>query len=217
MGNGSEMVMSPVEAKAMAASNNHKEAERRRRKRINGHIATLKSILPNTIKTDKASLLGETVRRVKELRKTTAQLQHGAAADATTTTASSASLLRLMFPSETDELILCQCEEDSQVVQATLSCEDRPETILDLTQAVKSADGKVVRAEMSTVGGRTKMVLWVKLMGEAAAADSGILRRALRKAMDKQQTGSGLGPGPGLLGSKRGRYHHGKGQEDGWW
>lgn len=41
---------SMAEAKAVAASISHKEAERRRRKRINGHIATLKSILPNTIK-----------------------------------------------------------------------------------------------------------------------------------------------------------------------
>lgn len=48
-----EHVVSPraiAEAKAVAASNSHKEAERRRRKRINAHIATLKSILPNTIK-----------------------------------------------------------------------------------------------------------------------------------------------------------------------
>lgn len=41
---------SMAEAKAVAASTSHKEAERRRRKRINTHIATLKSILPNTIK-----------------------------------------------------------------------------------------------------------------------------------------------------------------------
>ena len=41
---------SMAEAKAVAAGITHKEAERHRRKRINAHIATLKSILPNTIK-----------------------------------------------------------------------------------------------------------------------------------------------------------------------
>lgn len=48
--NGNLSPRSMAEAKAAAASNSHKEAERRRRKRINGHIATLKTILPNAIK-----------------------------------------------------------------------------------------------------------------------------------------------------------------------
>ncbi|XP_011099996.1 transcription factor bHLH30-like isoform X2 [Sesamum indicum] len=191
-----------AEAKAAAASNSHKEAERRRRKRINGHIATLKSILPNTIKTDKASLLGETVRLVKELKKTTSELT---AIDAETNGELSTSLT-LMFPSETDDLNVCHCE-NSGLIRAAFSCDDRPEMIPELIQALKSAEAKVVRAEMSTVGGRTKSVVWVKLLTGESDAGLGRLRRELKKVVMEKSI-SLAGSGQGLPGNKRPRYYH---------
>ena len=48
----SKAAISP-EAKALAACKSHKEAERRRRKRINTHLATLRTLLPNLIKVKK--------------------------------------------------------------------------------------------------------------------------------------------------------------------
>ncbi|KAG9158703.1 hypothetical protein Leryth_023477 [Lithospermum erythrorhizon] len=48
-----------MDAKAIAASKNHSEAERRRRERINNQFNKLRSILPRTTKADKASLLAE--------------------------------------------------------------------------------------------------------------------------------------------------------------
>ena len=48
--NSNVNAISMAEAKAVAANKSHSEAERRRRKRINGHLATLRNLLPKTIK-----------------------------------------------------------------------------------------------------------------------------------------------------------------------
>ncbi|KAL2521764.1 transcription factor bHLH [Forsythia ovata] len=195
---------SMAEAKAVAANNSHKEAERRRRKRINAHIATLKNILPNTIKTDKASLLAEAVRRVRELKKTTAELT---AMEEEDTDDISNTKLKCIFPSETDELKVSHCDDNSGLIKASICCEDRPEIILELIQALKSVKGKVMRAEMATVGGRTKSILWVQILGTVGNEDSlGTLRRALKVVMDKSTLLAGSGQA--LPGSKRPRYYH---------
>ncbi|KAH9621645.1 hypothetical protein KSS87_003123 [Heliosperma pusillum] len=78
-----------AEAKAVAASRiHHKEAEKRRRERINSHLDRLRSLLPCTTKTDKATLLSKVVQRVLELKRQTSELHQ---------------LDNLMIPSENDE------------------------------------------------------------------------------------------------------------------
>ncbi|XP_022884570.1 transcription factor bHLH30-like [Olea europaea var. sylvestris] len=199
---------SMAEAKAVAANNSHKEAERRRRKRINAHIATLKTILPNTIKTDKASLLAEAVRRVRELKKTTAELaaieEEG---EKDTDHDMSNTKSKFIFPSETDELKVTYCDDNSGLIKANICCDDRPEIILELIQALKSVKGKVMKAEMATVGGRIKSILWVQILGSIGNEDSlGTLRRALKVVMDKSTLLAGSGHA--LPGNKRPRCYH---------
>ncbi|KZV30113.1 hypothetical protein F511_19656 [Dorcoceras hygrometricum] len=223
---------STEEAKAAAASNSHKEAERRRRKRINGHIATLKAILPNVHKTDKASLLGEAVRRVKELRQAATEEYSTPIDDQTNDEAAifptETDELRArddarldpgpelgdqtndeaaIFPTETDELRVCPCEGDSGLIKATLCCEDRPEMMLDLIQALNSVKAKVMRAEMCTVGGRTRNILWVELVSSNVGSERdlglGKLRQVLKTVVDKSTLLAGSGQF--LPGSKRHR------------
>ncbi|KAK1361790.1 transcription factor bHLH30-like [Heracleum sosnowskyi] len=190
VGNSNMVTKSTAETtKSMAACKNHSEAERRRRKRINGHLSTLRSLLPNTIKTDKASLLAEVVRRVKELKQTTSEL---AAAAATSTNGCTRNHNNnnyiktsnnhdecMMIPSETDELDLFYCDQHYGTIKAVICFEDRPELMSDIISALNSVQAKVVRAEMATIGGRTKIVLW--LLHGSPDRDEGLTatRRAL--------------------------------------
>nr|XP_004236697.1 transcription factor bHLH30-like [Solanum lycopersicum] len=210
---------SMAEAKAIAANKSHSEAERRRRKRINGHLATLRNLLPNTIKTDKASLLAEAVRCVRELKQTTSEL----GATTTTTTMSendddddhTTLMTKIMFPSESDELNLSYCNESNNnntdnnnddrnlIIKASMCCEDRPEIMMELRRALSTVEGKIVRAEMSTVGGRIKCILWLEMLENGCKEGLFVqLRRALKVVMDKANFGP-QNMGQDLLGNNK--------------
>ncbi|XP_074308509.1 transcription factor bHLH30-like isoform X2 [Silene latifolia] len=187
--------LSPEE-KALEACRSHKEAERQRRERINGHIATLRALLlPNLNKTDKASVLKEVVRQVRELKKATSEL--------TNDRNDVDGFKSCLFPGDIDEVKLCRSENDTSTLIATLCCEERPDLIMDLTRALNSVKAKVVRAETSTIGGRTKTVLWVRGVsgaGGIGGGPEGLLKRALKVVVDKPCSSSRMGYG--FLGGK---------------
>lgn len=121
----------------------------------------------------------------------------------------------LFLPGEKDELNVSYYEGEDHhdhgererifMVKAMICCEDRPRLNRDLTEAVKSVKGKVVKAEMATIGGRTKAALvvqWCKDGGGAAPAEEeviGSFRRALKAVVENMA----LGCSP-LLGSHLG-------------
>ncbi|CAO2830359.1 unnamed protein product [Amaranthus hypochondriacus] len=181
----SKATISP-EAKALAACKSHKEAERRRRKRINTHLATLRTLLPNLTKTDKASVLAEVVRRVTDLKKATSELASGRHVNYDGCNA-------CLLPGDIDEVNLRRSGNDHSTLIATLCCEDRPDLIVDLSRALRSVKGKVVKAEMATIGGRTKSILWVR--GVGGGGPEGLLKRALKVVVDKPSCSSGLAHG----------------------
>lgn len=133
------------EAKALAALKNHSEAERRRRERINGHLATLRGLVPSTEKMDKATLLAEVISQVKELKKNAVEASKG-----------------LLIPMDDDEVKVEPYndggEYESLSYRATICCDFRPEILSDLRQTLDSLPLHLVKAEISTLSGRMKNV-----------------------------------------------------------
>ncbi|KAJ0433558.1 putative transcription factor bHLH family [Helianthus annuus] len=135
-----------MDAKALAASKSHSEAERRRRERINNHLAKLRSLLPSTTKTDKASLLAEVIQHVKELKRQTSIIAE-----------------QSPVPTETDELTIDNTsdEDGNIVIRASLCCEDRSDLLPDLIKTLKALRLRTLKAEITTLGGRMKNVLFI--------------------------------------------------------
>nr|AKN09653.1 basic helix-loop-helix transcription factor [Salvia miltiorrhiza] len=99
-----------MDSKALAAPKSHSEAERWLRERIiNNHLAKLRSLLPNTTKTDKASLLAEVIQHVKELKRKTCVL-----------------VKTNLVPTDIDKLKVDNAsdKEGKSVIKALICCED---------------------------------------------------------------------------------------------
>ncbi|KAL3695128.1 hypothetical protein R1sor_008779 [Riccia sorocarpa] len=137
-----------LDAKALAASKSHSEAERRRRERINTHLATLRNNLPSSTKTDKASLLGEVIDHLKSLKRQVADIAEEGS-----------------VPSDVDELTVdldpsLSAGDDGRVYyRASICCEDRPDFYPDLMRTLRNLRLQTIKAEIATLDGRIKNVL----------------------------------------------------------
>ncbi|XP_050228644.1 transcription factor bHLH106 [Mercurialis annua] len=160
--------------KALAALRNHKEAEKRRRERINSHLDKLRALLPCNSKTDKASLLAKVVERVRELKQQTSQIPE---LDS--------------FPSETDEIsVLCgeYSSEGQLIFKASLCCEDRAHLLPDLIEILKSLHLKTVRAEMVSLGGRMRNVLIIAAEKDHSVESVHFLQNALKSLLERSNS-----------------------------
>ncbi|XP_047329906.1 transcription factor bHLH30-like [Impatiens glandulifera] len=159
-----------MDAKALAASKSHSEAERRRRERISIHLAKLRSLLPSTTKTDKASLLAEVIQHVKELKRQTSVIAENNT-----------------IPSETDELSMMDAsdEDGKLVIKASLCCEDRADLLPDLIKTLKSLKLKTLKAEITTLGGRVRNILFITGEEDEAEYTLNSVEEALKGVMEK--------------------------------
>ncbi|KAL2632502.1 hypothetical protein R1flu_003981 [Riccia fluitans] len=137
-----------LDAKALAASKNHSEAERRRRERINTHLATLRNNLPSSTKTTIASLLGEVIDHLKSLKRQAADISEDGP-----------------VPSDVDELTvdldpsLSAVDEGRVYYRASICCDDRPDLYSDLMRTLHNLSLQTVKVDIATLDGRIKNVL----------------------------------------------------------
>ncbi|KAG0469589.1 hypothetical protein HPP92_016289 [Vanilla planifolia] len=137
------------------------------------------------LQTDKASLLAEVVRHVKELKRQTSEMAE-----------------EEPLPTEADEVIVHAGRDvDGRlVVNASVCCEDRSDLLPELIKALKSVRLRILKAEITTLGGRVRNVLVVtgddchderQLVSATQDALKGVMERAA--AADESPSGGGGG------------------------
>ena len=94
---------------------------------------------------DKASLLGEVIRNLKELKRNATKACES-----------------LMIPKDSDEIRVEELEYNSNgfpySIKASLCCEYKPGSLPELRQALDALHLKIIMAEIATLGGRMKHV-----------------------------------------------------------
>ncbi|PUZ36430.1 hypothetical protein GQ55_9G037100 [Panicum hallii var. hallii] len=130
--------------RALAASRNHREAEKRRRERIKSHLDRLRNVLSCDPKIDKASLLAKAVERVRDLKQRVAGVGEAAPAH--------------LFPTEHDEIVVL-ASGGGAVFEASVCCDDRSDLLPELIETLRALRLRTLRAEMATLGGRVRNVL----------------------------------------------------------
>ncbi|CAK9216674.1 unnamed protein product [Sphagnum troendelagicum] len=161
-----------LDAKELAASRNHSEAERCRRECINSHLSTLCSLLPSSTKTDKASLLAEVIDLLSELKQHAADVGDGAS-----------------MPTDVNEL---QIDKDPpygegwHVLRVTFGCNDRADLFQDLIRIFNQLDFRLLKAEIATVSGHIKCIIHV------AARSSSNNKQVMTAATDETDRSSSI-------------------------
>ncbi|CAM0879653.1 unnamed protein product [Alopecurus aequalis] len=168
-----EMSLSSGSARALKI---HSEAERRRRERINAHLASLRRMIPDTEQMDKATLLARVVDQVKCLKRR----------------AKEATRLTPPVPPETDDVsVECYTGDDvCMYMKASVSCDDRPDLLAGLVRALHDLRLRTVRAEVASIGGRVQHVFTLCSQeedggGARCVVGVGSMKEAVRQALAK--------------------------------
>lgn len=193
------------EEKAATALRSHSEAERRRRERINSHLATLRSMVPCTDKMDKAALLAEVIAHVKKLKAHAARVGTHcpvpSGADEVT--------VELLHHPPTPHAATTTNNNNNGaglLVKATLSCaDDCADLFADVRRALRPLVPRLLRSEVTTLGGRVRISF---LMAREGGVTADSVRRALGSVLDSRVSSAAafdFAPRDSLLKSKRRR------------
>lgn len=154
----------------------HSEAERRRRERINAHLAALRRMIPDARQMDKATLLARVVCQLKDLKRKAAETTHP-----------------LPIPAEANGITV-NCHtgggaagygRPAAYIRASVSCDDRPGLLADLAGALRGLRLRPLRADMASLGGRARceFVLCGEEGGAAIAGRVKALEEGVRRAL----------------------------------
>ncbi|THU68037.1 hypothetical protein C4D60_Mb05t31020 [Musa balbisiana] len=178
------------EGRDSAALRIHSEAERRRRERINAHLSTLRRMIPNSTKMDKASLLGRVVDHLKDLKRRALDVDRNIPipGEANEVDVEFDAGHQHAFPEEEEE----EEEEgddddddDKLYIKASVCCDDRPDLLEELSDAFRRLGLRAVRADMMTLGGRSRNVFVLFLKDGDRSVCLSSLNRSIRETLGR--------------------------------
>ncbi|KAM7499386.1 hypothetical protein LguiA_023800 [Lonicera macranthoides] len=172
------------EDRAVSASKSHSLAEKRRRDRINSQLATLRKLIPRSDKMDKAALLGSVVEHVKDLKRKALEVGK-----------------MFTVPTDVDEVTIIDCnnsgsEQNSSskdnllFIEASVCCDDRPELLSELNQAINGLSLTTVKADMTSLGGRMKGIFVLCTNESRVGVDMNSLKQSLKLVLTRIATSS---------------------------
>ncbi|XP_010534610.1 PREDICTED: transcription factor bHLH51 [Tarenaya hassleriana] len=173
--------------RADSLSRSHRMAEKRRRDRINSHLAALRKLVPNSDKLDKAALLATVIQQVKQLKQqaTESPIFSDLPSESDEVTVNLSNTVP-NFESDTQE---CKGGDRVLLFRASFCCEDRPEVLSEIIRVLKKLQLETIQANVISVGGRTRnnFVLMKKGCGseENSAASATALKQSLGAVLSR--------------------------------
>lgn len=166
----------------------HSQAEKRRRERINAHLSTLRRMVPDASKMDKASLLGSVIDHVKDLKRKVVDTGQGLAVPNDTnhvTVEEEEGGDELEGGEEEEEEETASSnDEKSFYVKASICCDDRPDLFVSLIQTFHGLGLRAVRADIACLGGRVQNEFTLRGDGGGGGgAGLSTLKEVLREAL----------------------------------
>ncbi|KAL6626968.1 hypothetical protein ACP70R_030694 [Stipagrostis hirtigluma subsp. patula] len=190
--------------KAAIALKSHSEAERRRRERINAHLATLRAMVPSTDKMDKAALLAEVITHVKKLKAHAARISRHCPVPADADDVTVELVPAASMSSSSSSSHGTAGGGGGFLVKATLSCDDGADVFADVRHALQPLGLRVVGSEVTALGGRVRFTFMVAPPppSSSCGGDAGVVesvRQALQSMLDKASAAIEFAPRASLL------------------
>ncbi|WOL16601.1 hypothetical protein Cni_G25389 [Canna indica] len=159
----------------------HSEAEKRRRERINVHLSTLRRMVPNSAKMDKASLLGTVIDHLKDLKRKAVGIDCSIEIPAEFNEVK----VELVDVGNQHEFLPAACD-DKLYIKASVCCDDRADLFQNLIKAFNRLRLTTIRADMMSLGGRVQnvFVLCLKDFDTSSSVSLSCLKRSIRDMLD---------------------------------